>query len=95
MEELNLVDVEDSLAGELSNLMTIHLLERRVTAHIQRLKEMKRVSWHAEDDDLVLRTVLVKLRCGMAAVTVQDEKSIRPPYTRPRMSVEVLYPLKT
>ena len=50
--------------------MTVRALEWRETAHIKWLEEVRRVGWHTESDDIVLCTVLVKLRRRMAAVAV-------------------------
>jgi hypothetical protein len=69
--------MEDSLARQLSHLMPVHDLKRREAANIKRLEEVRGVSWHAEGDDLVLFTELIKLWRSVAAVPINDEESIR------------------
>jgi hypothetical protein len=53
--------VEDSLASKLRHLISVRSLERREAAHIKRLEEIGCVEWHAESDDLILYTELIKL----------------------------------
>jgi hypothetical protein len=60
----------DALASQLLDLMAICSLERREAAHIKWLEEVRGMSWHTESDDLVLCTVLVKLRRGVAAMAI-------------------------
>jgi hypothetical protein len=69
-EEVYLIDVVDTLEGELLDLVTVRALERREAAYIKRLEEVRGMSWHAESDNLVLCTVLVKLRRSVAAMAV-------------------------
>lgn len=57
--------------------MSVRSLERRKAAHIKRLEEVRGVGWHAESDDLVLCTGLIKLWRSVAAVSIKDEESIR------------------
>ena len=45
---------------------------------------------HAETNNLVLCTVLVKLRRSMAAVAVKDEQAVDTSYTRRSLSIKVL-----
>jgi hypothetical protein len=47
--------------------------------------------WHAEGDDLVLCTELIKFWRSMTAMTIKDKKSVRSCCTRLCMSVKVLY----
>jgi hypothetical protein len=68
--------VEDSLASKLRHLMSVRSFERREAAHIKRLKKVGGVRWHAERDNLVLRTELIKLWCSVAAMAVKDEESV-------------------
>jgi hypothetical protein len=82
--------VIDALAGELLGLVTVRALKRRKAAHIKRLQWMRRVRWHAESDDLVLRTELVEPRRSVAAVAVKDKKTVDSTRTRRCMSVEKL-----
>jgi hypothetical protein len=60
-KEVYLIYMVDALAGELLDLVTVRALERREAAHIKRLEEVRGVSWHAESDDVILCTVLIKL----------------------------------
>jgi hypothetical protein len=85
--------VEDSLASKLRHLMSVRSFERREAAHIKRLKKVGGVRWHAERDNLVLRTELIKLWCSVAAMAVKDEESVYSWWTRLCISVEMLYPL--
>jgi hypothetical protein len=62
--------VVDALASELLDLVTVHSLKRGEAAHIKRLQEVGGMSWHTESDNLVLCTVLVKLRRSVAAMAV-------------------------
>jgi hypothetical protein len=57
--------------------MSVRSLERREAAHIKRLEEVGGVAWHAEGDDLVLCTELIKLWRSMAAVAVKYKESVR------------------
>jgi hypothetical protein len=50
--------------------MAIQHLERREAANVKWLEEMWRMGGHAQGDDLVPYTELVKLRCSVAAVAV-------------------------
>jgi hypothetical protein len=45
---------------------------------------------HAETDDLVLYTVLVKLRRSMAAMAVNDEQAVDPSCMRHSIFIKVL-----
>ena len=54
---------------------------------------MRRVRWHAESDNLVLCTELIKLRRSVAAVAVKDKETIYSTRTRRCMSIEVPHPL--
>lgn len=69
--------MEDSLASKLRHLMSVRSLERREAAYIKRLEEVRGVGWHAEGDDLVLCTELIKLWRSVAAVSIKDEESVR------------------
>ena len=51
------------------------------------------MSWHTESDNLVLRTVLVKLRRSVGTMAVKNKKTIDSTRTRRCVSVKVLYPL--
>ena len=50
---------------------------------------------HTETNNLVLCTVLVKLRRSVATVAVKDKQTIDSCYTRHCMSIKVLQPLKS
>ena len=58
------------MAGELSYLMAVASLKRRVAAYVEGLETMRRISWHTERDDLMLCIILVKLGRSVATVTV-------------------------
>lgn len=70
LEEVYLVNVVDALASQLLDPVTIRALEWREAAHIKWLKEVRGMGWHTESDDLVLCTVLVKLRCSVATIAI-------------------------
>jgi hypothetical protein len=69
--------VEDSLASKLTYLMTVRSLKRREAAYIKGLEEVRYIGWHAESDDLVLRTELIKLWRSVAAMPIKDKESVR------------------
>jgi len=50
---------------------------------------------HAETDNLVLCTVLIKLRHSMAAMAVKDKQAVDTSCTRRSLSVKVLQPEQT
>ena len=50
--------------------MTVRALKWSKAAYIKRLEEVRGMGWHAESNNLVLCTVMVKLRRGMAAMAV-------------------------
>ena len=92
-EKVYLIDVVDALAGELLDLVTVRVLERREAAHVKWLEEVRRVRWHTESDDVVRCAVLVELWGSVAAVAVKDKETIDSARTRRCMSVKVLHPL--
>jgi hypothetical protein len=81
------------LAGELLDLVTVRALKRREAAHVKWLEEVRRVRWHTESNNVVLRTVLVELWGSVAAVAVKYKETIDSTRTRRCVPVEVLYPL--
>ena len=87
--------MEDSLACKLSNLIPVRCLKRREAANIKRLQEMGRMRRHTETNNLVLCTVLVKLRRSVATVAVEDKQTIDSCCTRRCVPVQVLQPLKS
>jgi hypothetical protein len=84
--------VEDPLASKFRHLMSVRSLER--AAYIKGLEKVGGMGWHAEGDNLVLCTELIKLWRSMAAMAVKDEEFVRFRRTRLCVSVEMLYPLK-
>jgi hypothetical protein len=50
--------------------VTVRSLEWGEAAHIKGLEKVGSMRWHTESDDIVLCTVLVELRRGVAAMAV-------------------------
>jgi hypothetical protein len=73
--------------------VTVRALERREAAYVKWLKEVRRVRWHTESNNVVRCAVLVELQGSVAAVAVEDEETIDSACTRRCMSVKVLYSL--
>jgi hypothetical protein len=49
------INVINTVAHTLFNKASVGLLERRETAYIKRLGQMRRMCGHAEDDDMVFQ----------------------------------------
>ena len=62
--------MEDTLAGELIDLMPIRCLEWRGAAHIKGLQEVAWMRRHTESDYPMVCVVPIKLRCSMAAMFI-------------------------
>jgi hypothetical protein len=90
-----LVDMENASACQVSNALGVLPFQRREADHVKRLKNMRRVRWHAEGKDLMFNAVVLKLLVEVALITVQDKQSIFPNLAHLCMLVKVLQPLKT
>jgi hypothetical protein len=63
-------------AGKPLGLAAITNLQRRKTAYIKRLKQMRRVRRHAESSNLVLLAVLLEFERVVAIVAVNNEQPV-------------------
>jgi hypothetical protein len=75
-QELKFSDVVDLAADQVLGLAAITNLQRRKTAYIKRLKQMRRVTRHAESSNLVLLAVLLEFERVVAIVAVNNEQPV-------------------
>ena len=95
IKKLVLINIKDSLIGELPNLISVRYLKRREAANIKRLQETRYIHRHIETNNLVLYTVLVKLRRSIATIAIKDKQIIDSYYIRRYISIKVLQLLKS
>jgi hypothetical protein len=87
--------MEDALACQVSDALGVVALQRREADHVKRLKDMRRVRWHAEGEDLVFKAVVLEILVEMALVAIQNKQPVYPHLARLCMRVTMLQPLKT
>jgi hypothetical protein len=77
-EESTIIEPEciHSYFLSLVSLPTVTNLQRRKTAYIKRLKQMRRVRRHAESNNLVLLAVLLEFERVVAIVAVNNEQPV-------------------
>ena len=69
-QELILVNMIDVKFYSLLNLLSVCLLQKRETTHIQWLKKMWQMSWHIKRNNKILNTEQIKLRIIVTVMSV-------------------------
>lgn len=73
-------DVGGCMPGQIRDLAAVRALQRAKVAHIQRLKEMRRMRRHTERHHSCLRTELLEFQRAKALVAVDRKQAMRSNY---------------
>ena len=92
-QELDLCDVDQAVADQQVEGLGMVVLQRLEDNNIQRLKQVGKMGWKAEWDDVVLLAILDKLVGVVRAVAIEDQEAIFADRGLLRMAIKVLKPL--
>jgi hypothetical protein len=69
-KEVFLVDVKNTLACQVYNVLRVPVLQWQGTDHIKRLENVEQIERYKKDRDLVFKTVLLEILVEMDLVAV-------------------------